>query len=546
MEFNLIGVIHMGYSTLRKTDELRAVCVEIISGILDGRITKGNLENEKLLIARRHGIGKVIKNAEIFQFVDKEDKNYKLLREFFKTKPIRTSSGIANISVMWIGDSGFSCPGSCIYCPQGTVQSEGTEIRVPKSYTGTEPTTMRAIRNKFDPFLQVSNRLKQFHAIGHSTDKCELIIMGGTFTAMPFDFQKNFVKRCLDAMNNCESDTLEEAQLKNETAENRCIGLTIETRADYCDKIRVDGMLELGCTRVELGIQSASDEILRMINRGHGAKENKNAIEVLKKSGFKITAHWMPGLTGLYGDVDEKKELDLFELLFSDSGYRIDELKIYPVIVLPGTELHKEWKAGKYKALTKEQTMDLLIEIKKKVPRYVRIKRIMRDISEHESEAGAATTNLRQLAKIRMDKTGARCGCIRCREAGLNNRKPESSELAVEEYEASGGREFFISYEDMKNGLLMGFARLRIDGETARIRELHVYGEMTPLGEKSREFQHTGIGKTLMAKAEGIAKENSCKKIFVTSGVGVRSYYRSLGYRFDRPYMTKDISHVLI
>ncbi|MBI3190889.1 tRNA uridine(34) 5-carboxymethylaminomethyl modification radical SAM/GNAT enzyme Elp3 [archaeon] len=533
----------MGYSTLDKTDDLRDACNEIISGILDGRITRNNFENEKLVIARSHEIGKIIKNVEIFQFVDKNDKNYELLKNFFKTKPIRTSSGVANISVMWIGpgEKYFSCPGSCIYCPQGTAPINGTMIPVPKSYTGSEPTTMRAVRNNYDPYLQVANRLKQLHIIGHSTDKCELIIMGGTFTAMPFEFQENFVKNCLDAMNNQISDTLEKSQAKNESAENRCIGLTIETRADFCSKRHVDEMLELGCTRLELGVQSTSDEILERINRGHGTNENKKAIELLKKSGLKVTAHWMPGLTGLFGEIDEKKEIELFKQLFSDPSYRIDELKIYPVLVLPNTGLYELWKSGKYHPLTKEQAIDLLIEIKKIVPRYVRIKRIMRDISEHESEAGASTTNLRQLAKIRMGKLDIKCNCIRCREVGLNNKKPENASLIVDEYDASGGREFFISYEDVKNSLLLGFARLRIDNETARIRELHVYGESTPIGHESIHTQHRGVGKMLMAKAEEIAHTNGCEKIFVTSGIGVRDYYKKLGYAFDGIYMAKNL-----
>ncbi|MCX6815265.1 MAG: tRNA uridine(34) 5-carboxymethylaminomethyl modification radical SAM/GNAT enzyme Elp3, partial [Candidatus Aenigmarchaeota archaeon] len=392
-------------------ENLREACEEIIDKIIDGKITKNNLEYEKINIARKYNIGRVIKNAEIFHFA-KKDNNYQFLKEFLKIKPIRTLSGVANISVMWLDktrksphdkDQFFSCPGDCIYCVQGSVQDEKI-LLAPKSYSGCEPTTMRAIRNNFDPYLQTTNRIKQLHVIGHSTDKCELIVMGGTFTAMPNNFQNDFIKGCLDAMNEKTSETLDEAQSKNEIAPNRCVGLTIETRADFCNQKHIDEMLRLGCTRVEIGIQSTDDKILSLIRRGHDARANMEAIERIKRAGLKFTAHWMPGLTGLMGEVDERKEIEMFHEMFENPAYQPDELKIYPVLVLSGTELYKLWQNGKYKPLTKEQMLRLLIEMKKIVPNYVRIKRVMRDISEHEAKAGASTTNLRQLAKIRMEE----------------------------------------------------------------------------------------------------------------------------------------------
>lgn len=547
------------YSQIELISKLnvRAACREIIDKITSGNITSSNIEPEKIRIGNKYGVPKILKNAEIFQCLDKNDKvhatNYKLISRVLKIKPVRTLSGVANISVMWLdrehksphnSERDYSCPAACVYCAQGEVlNAEGVKVSAPKSYTGCEPTTMRAIRNDYDPHKQVTNRLKQLNLIGHSTDKCELIIMGGTFTSTPYEYQENFVKGCFDAFNGENSETLEDAQLKNGMAANRCIGLTIETRADFCHKKHVDEMLRLGCTRVEIGVQSTSDEILSAIKRGHGTKENIRAIKLLKDSGLKFTAHWMPGLTGLLGEINEKKEIELFKQLFADENYKPDELKIYPALVLPGTELYEMWKKGEYKPLTSGQMLSLLIKMKKIVPRYVRIKRVMRDISEHESVAGASTTNLRQLAKLEMEKSGERCRCIRCREVGVNYKKADSADFIVYEYEASGGREFFISYEDAKTEALLGFLRLRISGNKAFVRELHVYGEVTPVGEKSKQVQHTGLGKKLLEKAEEIAKQHGIVKVSVTSGVGVRNYYRKLGYELENNYMTKNMQN---
>ena len=465
---------------------------------------------------------------------------------------MRTASGVANIAVMWLHDSHEnSCPAKCIYCPQGASQDADGVVHLiaPKSYTGIEPTTLRAIRNEYDPVKQVTNRIKQLNIIGHPTDKCELIIMGGTFMATPPEFQDDFVKKCLDGFNGKPSTSLAEAQAINENARNRCIGLTIETRADFCTDEQIDRMLGLGCTRVEIGVQAVDDELLRITKRGHKARANVDAIRRLKEKGLKVCVHWMPGLTGMHGAIDEEKEIEMLRQLFTPD-YMPDELKIYPTLVIPGTELYDLWKDGKYTPLTDEQMIRLLIEFKKTVPAYVRIKRVMRDISEHKPEAGARKTNLRQLAAEKMAREGTRCECIRCREVGhlFLKRKaapkedevkitaaPKEDEGKITEYNASGDKEIFIEYG---NDALLGFLRLRL-GDTARIRELHVYGSMTPIGEESRQAQHKGIGKMLMEKAESIAKENNCKIITVTSGIGVREYYRKLGYHLDGSYMTK-------
>lgn len=504
-------------------------CKEIIKEIKEGRIkTQQQLEKEKIVIAKKFLLNKVPKNSEIFAFVDKNDPDYTKLKKFLQTKPIRTLSGVANIAVMWLGKNKngtpFSCPGKCIYCPRGK--------NAPQSYTGTEPATMRAMRNLFDPYNQVKNRLKQLHIIGHPTDKCELIIMGGTFPALPFEEQMKFVKECFDALNGRKSKNLNEAQKINEKAKNRCIGLTIETRPDYCNKKIINQMLKLGATRVEIGVQTLDEKLLKKIKRGHTTKDVKKAIKLAKDAGLKVCIHLMPGLTGL-DKLDMKKELDNFKEIFRNEDYRPDELKIYPTLVVPGTKIHELWLNGKYQPLTIKQTIDLLIKIKKIVPEYVRIKRVMRDISSHEVVAGPAITNLRQL----LIEKGVKCRCIRCREIRSNEIK--NPKLKIIEYKASGAKEFFLSYED--NDRLIGFLRLRLLKNKALVRELHVYGPMIEIGKKGN-VQHSGFGKLLLNEAEKIAKKKKIKLVQVTSGIGVRDYYKELGYKLKGYYMIKKIS----
>ncbi len=489
-----------------------AACEELVEKINNNEIrTKRQLEAGKVLVAKKYGLPKIPKNPEILAAVNADERTRKILQ----MKPTRTISGVANIAVMWLPQNQKdSCPANCVYCAQGP--------NSPKSYTGTEPATMRAQRLAFDAYLQVENRLRQFHIMGHSTDKCELIVMGGTFMARPQQERDEFIRRAFDSFNCAASSSLQEAQAANETAANRVIGLTLETRADFCD---VQEMLRLGCTRVELGVQTADDSLLKKINRGHLSAKNIEAIRRCKEAGLKVCIHWMPGLTGLE-KLDMEKEVEDFTEIFSNEEYRPDEIKIYPTLVIPGTQLHEMWSAGKYQPLEKEQMILLLRQMKSRIPEYVRVKRVMRDISEWEVAAGASTTNIRQLA-------AAHCRCIRCRE--IKTGDAEGAELKVVEYDASGGKEYFISFE--KDDKIIGFLRLRLSGE-ARIRELHVYGVAAPLSEKGNA-QHRGFGRRLLEKAEELATEAGMKKIYVTSGIGVREYYRKFGYERDEYYMAK-------
>lgn len=498
----------------KDSPEFVAACNELVQKIKAGLIvSRRSLDAEKIFLAKKYRLPKIPKNPEILAAIDADD----AVRAVLKMKPMRTASGIANIAVMWLPENPKeSCPANCIYCAQGH--------NSPKSYTGTEPATMRAQRLAYDPHLQVENRLRQFKIMGHDTDKCELIIMGGTFMSRPVHERDMFVKRAFDAFNNAPSQSLAEAQLLNETSQNRVIGMTIETRADFCNP---EEMLRLGTTRVEIGIQSTDDEILRMINRGHLSAKNKEAIRKCRSAGLKVCCHWMPGLTGL-GKLDVKKEVNDFSKLFSDPDYMPDEIKIYPTLVIEGTDLYLKWMKGEYEPLQKEQLIDLIIEMKKHIPEYVRVKRIMRDIAEWKVSAGTGTTNIRQLSN-------AACRCIRCRE--IKSSETWGAELKVMKYEAGGSTEYFISFE--KDDKIVGFCRLGI-GQEARIRELHVYGMMAPL-KGDANAQHKGFGRMLVEKAEEISRQNGRNRIYVTSGIGVMEYYRKLGYEKDGYYMAKNI-----
>ena len=509
--------------------ELKRIAREIVAGRIKNR---SELEKAKAEIARKLKLGRFIKNAEIYEASGMDER----IRDFLRIKPVRSISGVSVIAVMI---KPLSCPFRCIYCPTGDAA---------KSYVGVEPSALRAKRNNFDPYLQTKDRLRQFEIIGHPNDKCEVIIMGGTFLSTSPSYQEWFVKRVYDALNGKASGNLEEAKKTNETAKHRCIGLTIETRPDFSREKHINRMLEFGATRVELGVQTLDDGLLEKVKRGHGTKEVREATQLLKDSSFKIVYHWMPGLTGLEKK-DLKRELKLFREMFENPAYRPDMLKIYPTLVIPGTELFELWKNGEYEALTEEETIGLIAEMKQHVPEWVRIMRIQRDIAEQKIVAGNRKTNLRQLIHEFMDEHGMSCKCIRCREIG---RKPaEELEMVEREYKASHGREIFISFESPSRDSIAGYLRLRFPFrpfreellDSALIRELHVYGSEVPVGEKpsSRQWQHRGLGRKLMERAEEIAKQAGYGKIAVISGVGVREYYRKLGYFLEGPYMVKRI-----
>ncbi len=467
----------------------------------------------------------------------------KNLKALLKTRHIRSLSGITAITVItsprpqWSSGKPISCPWNCLYCPN--------EKNMPKSYLANEPACMRAELTNFDPCKQTETRLNSLKATGHATDKIELIVLGGSWTAYPKQYQSWFIKRCFDACNHSRSSTLKQSQKRNETAENRIIGITLETRPDYITPKEIKRMRNLGCTRVELGVQTIYDQILDYNRRGHGVKETITATRLLKNAGIKVTYHIMLNLPKSNLKKDEK----IFDELFSNPDFQPDQLKIYPCVILKTAPLYKLWKQGKYKPYTENQLINLLIRIKKKIPPYVRIIRVIRDIPSPSIVAGNKVSNLRQIIKQKADDI---CRCIRCRE--IKNRKVEIGNIKLKrrEYQASEGKEIFLSFEDVKQDKLLAFLRLRITNQytvpnlknSAIIRELHTYGYVAKLFKKSNSkfVQHKGLGKKLMSIAEKIVKtETKFRKVSVISGIGVREYYRKLGYRQSGEYMVKSI-----
>ena len=456
-------------------------------------------------------------------------------------KLARTISGVTPVAVMTLP---MKCPGQCIYCP--------TYPATPQSYTPESPVVLRARQCDYDAKEQIKLRLKILSEMGHPTDKVELIVMGGTFLAYPEDYQHQFIKDCYDALNGEQSATLADAKQLNETANHRCTGLCIETRPDWCQQEQVDRMLEFGTTRVELGVQTLDDKIYQLVRRGHKVEDVVKATKLLKEHGFKVHYHWMPGLPGS----TPEKDLELSELLFSEPRFRPDGLKIYPTMVVEGTELEKWYQDGRYQPYDNETMINLVADIKSIVPKYVRISRVLRDIPS-KFIVGGLKDSLRNEAKQRMKEMGTECRCIRCREYGHRSRdgwEIGEPRLVRMDYEASDGQEIFLSFEDEKE-TLFGLLRMRIQtkpiarlGQDANknlalIRELHIYGPEVPLKQQNpTAVQHKGLGKALLLEAERIATEEFRAQLMVVlSGVGAREYYRSeFDYHSLADYMIKD------
>ncbi|MEM3439956.1 MAG: tRNA uridine(34) 5-carboxymethylaminomethyl modification radical SAM/GNAT enzyme Elp3 [Candidatus Bathyarchaeia archaeon] len=521
--------------------DARPTELDAINRIIGEALASGApIQEVKLRVSKELGLARVPRNSDILRLAPPGLGD--AIADRLALKRIRSLSGVNVVAVM---SKPWPCPhGRCAYCP--------SVPGVPMSYTGREPSSMRGLQSGFDPFEQVRNRIGQLERIGHRVGKVELIIQGGTFPAMPRDYQERFVKDCLDAITGSRSASLGEAKARAETAPIRNVGLTVETRPDWAREGDVDWMLHLGVTRVELGIQTLFDDIYESVGRGHTVEDVARAMRVLKDSGMKVVAHMMPGLPGS----SFERDLEAFRMLFDDPKFRPDMLKIYPTLVLEGTELYERWRRGEYRPLTTEGAIELIAKVKEAIPRYVRIMRVQRDIPSHLIAAGVKKSNLRQLVLDRLRAEGKRCECIRCREVGLRGigADPGSAEISILEYEASGGMEIFISAELPKEDALIGCLRLRIPSERAHraeiasrrsaiIRELHVYGPALPVGGRGGgAWQHRGFGGRLVAEAERIASEEfDAEKILVTSALGTKAYYKRLGYDYDGPYMAKEL-----
>jgi len=460
-----------------------------------------------------------------------------LIEVLLRTRPVRSLSGIVNISVL---TKPYRCPGKCLYCP--------IEKGIPKSYVSGEPAVERAKRLDYDPYLQVKKRIEMLTLEGHPTDKIELRIVGGTWSYYPRKYQTWFITRCFNACDDRGPTSLNQAQKINERAKHRIVGLSIETRPDFITDDEIAKLRKLGVTMVELGVQSIYDDILKKNLRGHGVRETVLATQLLKDAGFKVLYQIMPNL---YGS-SPARDLKMFKTIFTDSRFQPDLLKIYPCALLKSSPLFNVWRQGSYRPYTEKQLINLVQAIKKNIPRYVRIQRIARDIPSKSILAGPAKiSNLRQLV-------GGHCKCIRCREVKGNYDPQEKLYLFRQNYPASGGQEIFLSYENKNRTKLYSLIRLRLievrpqsSRPTALIRELHTYGQLQPINSDNANDrgptsiispQHKGLGKRLIAEAEKISKrEFKLKKIAVISGVGVRGYYRKLGYRLKDTYMVKFI-----
>ena len=475
----------------------------------------------------------------------------KKMLSLLSLKPTRSLSGVQVVSVML---PPFPCPGECIYCP-----SSFDEKKAPKSYTGFEPSTLRAQRLNYDPFKIVQNRIEQLDLTGNFANKIELIFQGSSFTSMPNKAQERIVKKSIDGVLGYHSPSILKAKILAENSKRRIVGITFETRPDLCKVSDVKQMLNLGGTRVELGVQNPDDKIYNKICRGHKVKDVVDSTRLLKDCAFKVLYHLMPGLPGS----SYKTDLKNFKRVFTNPDFKPDMVKFYPCLVIKGTELYTDWENKKFEPLLEDKAVKLLADIKSTLPKWVRVMRVNRDIPSNIISAGIKKTNLRQLVHEELIKQGKKCNCIRCREIGLlgridNNPKlnPNYSpdlnpKLSTEFYDASGGEEAFISFES--KDALFGFVRLRkpanpflkqINSRTALIRELHVYGKSLPLHKRDAiSSQHTGLGKELMLEAQKVAKERfGADKIVVISGLGVREYYKNnFNYKKDGPYMSKKI-----
>uniref|UniRef100_A0A8C9YXP3 Elongator complex protein 3 n=1 Tax=Sander lucioperca TaxID=283035 RepID=A0A8C9YXP3_SANLU len=470
-----------------------------------------------------------------------------------KAKPIRTASGIAVVAVMC---KPHRCPhisftgNICVYCPGGPDSDFEYSTQ---SYTGYEPTSMRAIRARYDPYLQTRHRVEQLKQLGHSVDKVEFIVMGGTFMALAEEYRDYFIRNLHDALSGHTSNNVAEAVRYSERSNTKCVGITIETRPDYCLKRHLSDMLGYGCTRLEIGVQSVYEDVARDTNRGHTVRAVCESFHLSKDAGFKVVAHMMPDLP----NVGMERDVEQFIEFFENPAFRPDGLKLYPTLVIRGTGLYELWKTGRYKSYTPSALVDLVARILALVPPWTRVYRVQRDIPMPLVSSGVEHGNLRELALARMKDMGTECRDVRTREVGIqeihHKVRPYQVELVRRDYVANGGWETFLSYEDPEQDILIGLLRLRrcspqsfrpeLKGGVSIVRELHVYGSVVPVSSRDpSKFQHQGFGMMLMEEAERIARdEHGSSKLAVISGVGTRNYYRKMGYELEGPYMVKDL-----
>ena len=521
----------------------QAAINEVASQISAGRVAgRPQLERLKREASTKFHLSTFLSNSSILLALPEEER--RKWGELLRMHPRRSASGIIIVTVF---SAPFACPhGTCVFCPGGP------RLGTPQSYMPDGPSQKIAKSLDYDPYLQARRSLRKYYEKGHETSKAETIIEGGTFIALPMGYQVPFVRGVYDGLNGFRSRSLEEAQLANESASARCVGLTLESKPDWCKPEHIDLMLAYGVTRLEIGVQSLHDGPLLASNRGHTVQDSIDAFRVARDAGLKICAHMMPGLPGSNPSLD----LEDFCRLFDDSSFRPDMTKIYPTLVVRETALARMTQAGLYRPYELEEVVDLLAEMKRHVPPWHRVMRVMREIPEQDIEGGGSAGNLRELVLQRMKERGYACSCIRCREVALDSPEdagPSSPELVSKEYAASAGVEVFASFEYPESGRIAGFIRMRSPSPGAHrremegscvVRELKVYGRVVPVGDRNKDaWQHRGLGASLLGEMERLAQDQfGAKRLLVTSAVGTRNYYRKFGYERLGPYMAKSLA----
>jgi elongator complex protein 3 len=541
----------MDDSATRLVKTATEIVKELISEVKRGK--EPNLQSVRSRISKKFKLSIQPRLVDIIAAVPDEWKQ--TLNPILRAKPVRTASGIAVVAVMC---KPHRCPhiamtgNICVYCPGGPDSDFEYSTQ---SYTGYEPTSMRAIRARYDPFEQARGRMEQLKQLGHSVDKIEYIIMGGTFMSLSEEYRNWFVQSLHDACSGFQSSNVDESVRLSEQGKVKCIGITIETRPDYCLKPHLSQLLRYGCTRLEIGVQSVYDDVARDTNRGHTVKAVCESFQMSKDAGYKVVAHMMPDLP----NVGIERDIEQFKEFFENPAFRADGLKLYPTLVIRGTGLYELWRTGRYKNYPPNLLVDLVAKIMGLVPPWTRVYRVQRDIPMPLVTSGVENGNLRELATQRMKDLGIDCRDVRSREVGMqevhNKVRPDQVELIRRDYTANGGWETFLSYEDPQQDILIGLLRLRkcnpvttfrpeLTGQPSSIvRELHVYGTAVPIHSRDpTKFQHQGFGTLLMEEAERIAlEEHGSEKLAVIAGVGTRHYYGKLGYHLEGPYMVKNL-----
>jgi elongator complex protein 3 len=492
------------------------------------------VHREKLARAKTRGGAGLPSNVDWIRTLPAaEQERY---RGVVRRKPTRTLSGVAVVAVM---TAPARCPhGRCTYCPGGV------ENASPQSYTGEEPSALRGAQFRWDAEAIARHRVETLESIGHPTSKVEVIVMGGTFPARPRAYQEEVLRGIYDGLNGVRSPSLEAAVARNESAQHRVVGLTVETRPDWCDRRVLPFLLDAGVTRVEIGVECLHDDVLARVGRAHATSDVEAATREARDRGLKVCYHLMLGLPGM----DPTSDLADFRRLWEDPGFRPDLLKIYPTLVLPGTPLHDDWKAGRYAPYDTATAAEVLAEMKRIVPPWVRIQRIQRDIPSRLIAAGVRTSNIRQVALARLRAAGLECRCLRCREVGRRaSPAPDALELTRTEYSAARGREAFFAWEDPATGAVAGFLRLRYPSSTTEgglaepvVRELKVLGREVPVGsaaDSGSAYQHRGLGSSLLARAKDEVVAGGFAGLYVTSAVGTRRYYAARGFVRAGSYM---------